>query len=175
MNEYDENRSQSQNSNQAPYQDQRQRGGHAALYTSIGAAGLAAVGLVTALVLGLGSSGTTSASGTTPDRAATHSQVRPASTNPSGDNSTGGGNSSGGGSSTTPSQEPSSTVRLLQQQLGQLNYYEGPVNGIWSTQVTQAITYLQRDAHLPQTGQLNTATQSALNRMLSTGNNQMAG
>ena len=70
---------------------------------------------------------------------------------------------------------PSPTVRLLQQQLGQLNYYEGPVNGVWNPQVTQAITYLQRDARLPQTGHLDAATQSALNRMLATGNNQMAG
>jgi hypothetical protein len=37
----------------------------------------------------------------------------------------------------------------------------------------QAITYLQHDAHLPQTGQLNTATENALNSMLVNGNNQM--
>ncbi|HET9421692.1 MAG TPA: hypothetical protein VFO49_11185 [Nocardioides sp.] len=59
---------------------------------------------MTALVLGLGDSDTTRTSGTPPDSTATHSQVQPAST--------------------TPSQQPSSTVRLLQQQLGQLNYYE---------------------------------------------------
>jgi hypothetical protein len=39
----------------------------------------------------------------------------------------------------------------------------------------QAIMYLQRDAHLPQTGQLNTATENALNSMLANGNNQMGG
>jgi peptidoglycan hydrolase-like protein with peptidoglycan-binding domain len=150
MNGYDENQGQQHDA----YGQQEQRGSRAALYTSIGAAGLAAVGLVTALVLGLSSSGTTPASGTPPDHAVTHSQVQPANTH---------------------AQEPSSTVSLLQQQLGQLNYYEGPVNGIWNAQVTQAITYLQRDAHLPQTGHLTTATQSALNRMLATGNNQMAG
>jgi hypothetical protein len=37
----------------------------------------------------------------------------------------------------------------------------------------QAIMYLQRDAHLPQTGQLNPATENALNSMLQNGNNQM--
>ena len=39
----------------------------------------------------------------------------------------------------------------------------------------QAIRYLQRDAHLPQTGQLNAATEIALNTMLAGGNNQMGG
>jgi len=42
-------------------------------------------------------------------------------------------------------------------------------------QTVQAITYLQRDAHLPQTGTMNAATQSALQHMLATGNNQMGG
>ena len=39
----------------------------------------------------------------------------------------------------------------------------------------QAIMYLQRDAHLPETGQLNDATENALNSMLAGGNNQMGG
>ena len=43
------------------------------------------------------------------------------------------------------------------------------------TQTTQAITYLQRQAGLPQTGQMNAATQAALNNYLIHGNNQMAG
>jgi len=42
-----------------------------------------------------------------------------------------------------------------------------------NTQTEQAITYLQRDAHLPQTGTMNTATQAALIHFLATGNNQM--
>jgi peptidoglycan hydrolase-like protein with peptidoglycan-binding domain len=50
----------------------------------------------------------------------------------------------------------------LQRELGQLNYYEGPVDGIMGPQTIQAITYLQRDAHLPRTGQMNAATQAAL-------------
>jgi hypothetical protein len=33
--------------------------------------------------------------------------------------------------------------------------------------------YLQHDAHLPQIGQLNAATENALNSMLASGNNQM--
>jgi peptidoglycan hydrolase-like protein with peptidoglycan-binding domain len=63
----------------------------------------------------------------------------------------------------------------LQRELGQLNYYEGPVDGIMGPQTIQAITYLQRDAHLPQTGQMNAATQAALANFLAHGNNQMGG
>ncbi len=71
--------------------------------------------------------------------------------------------------------QPSASVVKLQQELGQLNYYEGPDDGIMGPQTSQAITYLQRDAHLPQTGQMNAATQAALANFLAHGNNQMAG
>ena len=107
---------------------------------------------------------------TAPDHSDTHSNVSPAVVPVPVPN----GSSTNGGSS-TPSVQPSPTVRLLQQQLAQLNYYEGPINGIDSTQVHQAIEYLQRDAHLPQTGQLNAATQAALTNFLANGNNQMGG
>jgi hypothetical protein len=71
--------------------------------------------------------------------------------------------------------QPSAAVMKLQQELGQLNYYEGPDDGIMGPQTIQAITYLQRDAGLPQTGQMNAATQAALANFLAHGNNQMAG
>lgn len=74
----------------------------------------------------------------------------------------------------TPVAAPSAAIKLLQQQLAQLNYYDGPITGYENTQTVNAITYLQRDAHLPQTGQLNDATRTALNSMLVHGNNQMA-
>jgi peptidoglycan hydrolase-like protein with peptidoglycan-binding domain len=74
-----------------------------------------------------------------------------------------------------PAPTPSATITTLQQELGQLNYYEGPITGITNTQTTQAITYLQRDAGLPQTGVMNAATQAALHNFLIHGNNQMAG
>jgi peptidoglycan hydrolase-like protein with peptidoglycan-binding domain len=73
----------------------------------------------------------------------------------------------------TPSTVPSAATESLQRQLAQLHYYDGPINGVMNTETTQAITYLQRDAHLPQTGHLNAATQTALNRFLIEGNNQM--
>lgn len=75
----------------------------------------------------------------------------------------------------TPPVKPSATVVKLQQELGRLNYYEGPDDGIMGPQTIAAITYLQRDAHLPQTGQMNAATQAALANFLAHGNNQMAG
>jgi peptidoglycan hydrolase-like protein with peptidoglycan-binding domain len=73
----------------------------------------------------------------------------------------------------TPTPTPSAAITTLQKELGQLNYYEGPITGITNTQTTQAITYLQRDAGLPQTGQMNAATQAALQNFLAHGNNQM--
>jgi peptidoglycan hydrolase-like protein with peptidoglycan-binding domain len=68
---------------------------------------------------------------------------------------------------------PSAAIETLQRELGQLNYYEGPITGTMTSQTTQAITYLQRDAHLPQTGTMNAATQAALANFLTHGNNQM--
>ena len=76
---------------------------------------------------------------------------------------------------TTPAVPPSAAVKTLQQQLGQLNYYEGPVDGIMGPQTTAAVKDLQRQAGLPQTGTMNAATQAALQHMLVTGNNQMGG
>jgi hypothetical protein len=74
---------------------------------------------------------------------------------------------------TPPVQHPSAAIETLQRELGQLNYYEGPVTGEMNAQTTAAITYLQRDAHLPQTGTLDAATEQALQNFLAHGNNQM--
>ena len=76
---------------------------------------------------------------------------------------------------TAPAVPPSAAVKTLQQQLGQLNYYEGPVDGIMGPQTTAAVKDLQRQAGLPQTGTMTPATQTALARYLAHGNNQMAG
>ncbi|MBV9793421.1 MAG: peptidoglycan-binding protein [Actinobacteria bacterium] len=75
----------------------------------------------------------------------------------------------------TPAVVPSASVKKLQQELGQLNYYEGPVDGVMGPQTTAAIKDLQRQAGLPQTGTMNSATQAALDNYLVHGNNQMAG
>jgi peptidoglycan hydrolase-like protein with peptidoglycan-binding domain len=74
-----------------------------------------------------------------------------------------------------PQPQPSSAVSTLQEELGQLNYYNGTIDGLMGPQTTAAITYLQRDAGLPQTGVMNTATNAALMNYLAHGNNQMAG
>jgi peptidoglycan hydrolase-like protein with peptidoglycan-binding domain len=83
--------------------------------------------------------------------------------------------SSGSATNNSVPVAPSASVELLQRELGQLNYYEGPINGVMTPQTIQAIKYLQRDAHLSQTGEINQATDLALQRMLVNGNNQMAG
>jgi hypothetical protein len=75
----------------------------------------------------------------------------------------------------SPAVVPSASVKKLQQELGQLNYYEGAVDGVMGPQTTAAIKDLQRQANLPQTGTMNAATQAALNNYLAHGNNQMAG
>ena len=74
-----------------------------------------------------------------------------------------------------PAVVPSESVKKLQQELGQLNYYEGPVDGIMGPQTSAAIKDLQRQAGLAQTGTMNAATQAALDNFLVHGNNQMAG
>ena len=79
------------------------------------------------------------------------------------------------GNSTNPAGTPSASVKQLQQELGQLNYYEGPVDGLMGPQTTAAIKDLQRQAGLPQTGTMNAATQKALDNYLAHGNNQMGG
>jgi hypothetical protein len=76
---------------------------------------------------------------------------------------------------TTPAVTPSASVKKLQQELGQLNYYEGPVDGLMGPQTVAAIRDLQRQAGLPQTGTMNAATQKALDNYLAHGNNQMGG
>jgi len=76
---------------------------------------------------------------------------------------------------TTPAVTPSASVMKLQQELGQLNYYEGPVDGLMGPQTVAAIKDLQRQAGLPQTGTMNAATQKALDNYLAHGNNQMGG
>jgi Putative peptidoglycan binding domain len=75
----------------------------------------------------------------------------------------------------SPAVTPSASVKKLQQELGQLNYYEGPVDGVMGPQTTAAIKDLQRQAGLPQTGAMNAATQKALDNYLAHGNNQMGG
>jgi len=108
-----------------------------------------------------------------------HSSQAPATTGPS-------SSTSAPASPTTPANPvtpshpvtpvpPTTPVMQLQRQLGQLNYYEGSVDGLMGPQTIAAIKDLQRQAGLPQTGQMNAATQAALANYLAHGNNQMGG
>ncbi len=117
-----------------------------------------------------------------------HSSAAPATTGPSASTSAPANpaNPANPGTPTTPASpvtpshpvtpvQPSAAVMQLQRELGQLNYYQGPVDGVMGPQTTAAIQDLQRQAGLPQTGQMNAATQAALANYLAHGNNQMGG
>jgi hypothetical protein len=129
--------------------------------------GTALVGALIALGVTLLHSGssTPAASGSSPAPAATSSANPAVPSTPASPSTPSGGHTVA----------PSAAVQKLQQQLGQLNYYEGPVDGMMGPQTVAAIKDLQRDAHLPQTGVMNSATQAALANFLAHGNNQMAG
>jgi Putative peptidoglycan binding domain len=151
---------------QAPYQqDPRQQGGgrsRSRIWVAVIGAVAAAALVALAVVLSVG-----------------HSSAAPATTGPSAStsapaNSTATGSSGTSGHPVTPV-HPSAAVMQLQRELGQLNYYEGPVDGLMGPQTTAAIKDLQRQAGLPQTGQMNAATQAALANYLAHGNNQMGG
>ena len=157
---------------QVPHQHTpRQQGGRPSWFRICAVViGTAMVAAVVALALALSNS---------------HSSQAPATTGPSTSTSAP-ANSTTPGTPTTPASpvtpshpvtpvQPSAAVETLQRQLGQLNYYEGPVDGLMGPQTTAAITDLQRQAGLPQTGTMNAATQAALANYLAHGNNQMGG
>jgi hypothetical protein len=151
---------------QAPYRQapRQRRGGPSWFRICMVVIGAALVAAVIALAVTLSHSNSSPASATGGTSTSTSASANPA--NPT--------------SPVNPSHpvqpaKPSAAVMKLQQELGQLNYYEGPDDGIMGPQTIQAIKYLQRDAHLPQTGQMNAATQAALANFLAHGNNQMGG
>jgi hypothetical protein len=80
------------------------------------------------------------------------------------------GGSTGGGS--VPS---GAAVTALQKDLGQLNYYEGPVNGVYSSALTAAIQDFQRANGLTVDGVAGAQTMALIQKQLVTGDNQMGG
>ncbi|HSP28481.1 MAG TPA: peptidoglycan-binding protein [Ilumatobacteraceae bacterium] len=63
-----------------------------------------------------------------------------------------------------------STTADIQRLLTDLGFYTGPIDGIWSQEVTDAIKALQRDLGVPETGVLDAATlQAAYARGVETG------
>ena len=127
------------------------------IVATVVAAGLALAGIVAALLFAFGA----------PAHASKANAWEPSQSSSSGHSSN--------PNRPNPPVGPSATVKLLQEQLGQLNYYNGPATGYMNQAPCRRSCYLQRDAHLPQTGQLNAATENALNSMLAGGNNQMGG
>lgn len=129
------------------------------------AAALALVGMVAAVVMAFAGPATAGASHPVVHHKSSHHAVI----------INGGGTNHGGNTPNPPHHkvQPSGEVETWQKDLGQLNYYEGPVNGYLTPQTVQSITYLQAAAHLPQTGEMNAATQAAMQYMLIHGNNQM--
>jgi peptidoglycan hydrolase-like protein with peptidoglycan-binding domain len=69
---------------------------------------------------------------------------------------------------------PSDEVKGLQQALTRLAFYDGPIDGLRSSRTREAITGLQREAGLAQTGQMNLATWAALTSMLVEDNDDMS-
>jgi hypothetical protein len=154
---------------QAPHQQTpRQQGGRSSWVRICAVViGTAMVAAVVALALALSNSHSSQAPTTTGPSASTSAPANPATpSNPA--------NPATPSHPVTPVQ-PSAAVTQLQRQLGQLNYYEGPVDGLMGPQTIAAIKDLQRQAGLPQTGQMNAATQAALANYLAHGNNQMGG
>ena len=54
------------------------------------------------------------------------------------------------------------TVRALQRALSERGYYQGPIDGVASAALIDAIGRFQADAKLPSTGRLDGATAAAL-------------
>jgi hypothetical protein len=61
---------------------------------------------------------------------------------------------------------PSAAVTTLQPQLAQLHLYAGSIDGLLGPETSAGITAIQREAGLPQTGKMNSATQAVLNYYL---------
>jgi peptidoglycan hydrolase-like protein with peptidoglycan-binding domain len=54
------------------------------------------------------------------------------------------------------------TTAEIQVLLTELGYYDGPIDGVWSTEVSDAVRALQRDLGVPETGVFDAATLRAI-------------
>ena len=61
-----------------------------------------------------------------------------------------------------PASLRSSSVQVIQARLRDLNYYRGPVDGVWGANTQQAIASFQQGRGLQPNGQLNPMTVAAL-------------
>jgi peptidoglycan hydrolase-like protein with peptidoglycan-binding domain len=102
-----------------------------------------------------------------------HAQTTSASSSSSSGTTTHHGSSTHGGQHHSHhAVTPSESIKTLQSQLAQLNYYDGASTGHMNAGTIHAIEHLQRSAGLPQTGSMTSATQTALDYQLAHGDNQ---
>ncbi|MBV9338733.1 MAG: peptidoglycan-binding protein [Solirubrobacterales bacterium] len=86
-----------------------------------------------------------------------------------------GSNSSSGSHSGTPANTNphGPDVETLQRELGQLNYYESPINGVYGPATIAAIKDFQRANGLVADGIAGPSTMAKIKQQLITGDNQM--
>jgi peptidoglycan hydrolase-like protein with peptidoglycan-binding domain len=60
------------------------------------------------------------------------------------------------------------TTAAVQQTLRLAGYWDGPVDGVWSPELTHALKAFQKQLGVPATGQVDTATVSALEKRIAT-------
>jgi Putative peptidoglycan binding domain len=58
--------------------------------------------------------------------------------------------------------DSTSLIVSVQKELTQLGYYHGPIDGVAGSETERAVRWFQAVAHLPVTGQIDTATRQAL-------------
>jgi zinc D-Ala-D-Ala carboxypeptidase len=111
---------------------------------------------------------------------ATPAAVHPATTSDSAGAATGGSTAGSGtapaagtGTGTGTSSPASQDVLALQRDLGQLNYYESPIDGVNGPATVAAIKDFQRANGLPADGIAGPATMAKIQQQMVTGDNQM--
>jgi peptidoglycan hydrolase-like protein with peptidoglycan-binding domain len=82
-----------------------------------------------------------------------------------------------GGSTTAPAAryQTGAAVAALQKDLGQLNYYESNVDGVYGPATTAAVENFQRANGLPVDGVVGPQTLALIQKQLITGDSQMSG
>ena len=83
--------------------------------------------------------------------------------------------SSSGSASSSWKVEHSASVAALQRELADLNYYEGPIDGVAGPATVEAIKDFQRANGLAVDGVAGPATTALINRQMKTGDSQMSG
>lgn len=81
--------------------------------------------------------------------------------------------SAGSAAAHTITYQQGAWVGALQRKLGQLNYYEGPTDGVLGPQTLAAITDFQRANGLTADGIAGTITMTKIDQQLTTGDSQM--